>query len=175
MIPCKKLLVVVDMQEDFIGGALGTKEAQAVLPRIRERIAAARKDGYAVVFTRDTHAQDYLSTREGKNLPRAALHRRAARGRQIAEGLAQAGDKIFDKPTFGSTALAEYAAAEGFAQIELVGVCTDICVISNALLLKAYLPEAEISVRADCCAGVTPESHARALDAMAACQVEILR
>ena len=174
MIPCKKLLVVVDMQEDFIGGALGTKEAQAVLPRIRERIAAARKDGYAVVFTRDTHAQNYLSTREGKNLP--VPHCIAgSTGWQLAEGLAQAGDKIFDKPTFGSTALAEYAAAEGFAQIELVGVCTDICVISNALLLKAFLPEAEISVRADCCAGVTPESHARALDAMAACQVEILR
>ena len=174
MIPCKKLLVVVDMQEDFIGGALGTKEAQAVLPRIRERIAAARKDGYAVAFTRDTHTQGYLSTREGKNLPVPHCIAGSA-GWQIAEGLAQAGDKIFDKPTFGSTALAEYAAAEGFAQIELVGVCTDICVISNALLLKAYLPEAEISVRADCCAGVTPESHARALDAMAACQVEILR
>ena len=174
MIPCKKLLVVVDMQEDFIGGALGTKEAQAVLPRIRERIAAARKGGYSLVFTRDTHAPDYLSTREGKNLPVPHCIAGSA-GWQIAEGLAQSGDKIFDKPTFGSTALAEYAAAEGFAQIELVGVCTDICVISNALLLKAYLPEAEISVRADCCAGVTPESHARALDAMAACQVEILR
>lgn len=174
MIPCKKLLVVVDMQEDFIGGALGTKEAQAVLPRIRERIAAARKDGYSLVFTRDTHAPDYLSSQEGKKLPVPHCIAGTA-GWQLAEGLAEAGDTIFDKPTFGSTALAEYAAAEGFAQIELIGVCTDICVISNALLLKAFLPEAEISVRADCCAGVTPESHARALGAMAACQVEILR
>ena len=174
MISCKKLLAVVDMQEDFIVGALGTAEARAVLPRVRERIAAARKDGYTVVFTRDTHAPDYLSTQEGKNLPVPHCVAGSA-GWQIAEGLAQAEDRIFDKPTFGSTALAEYAAAEGFAQIELIGVCTDICVISNALLLKAYLPEAEISVRADCCAGVTPESHARALGAMAACQVKILR
>ena len=174
MISCKKLLVVVDMQEDFIGGALGTAEAKTILPRVRERIAAARKDGYTVVFTRDTHAPDYLSTQEGKNLPVPHCIAGTA-GWRLADGLAQAGDKIFDKPTFGSTALAEYAAAEGFAQVELVGVCTDICVISNALLLKAFLPEAEISVRADCCAGVTPESHARALGAMAACQVEILR
>lgn len=174
MISRKKLLVVVDMQEDFIGGALGTTEARAVLPRVRERIAAARKGGYAVVFTRDTHASDYLSTQEGKNLPVPHCIAGTA-GWQLAEGLTQAGDKIFDKPTFGSTALADYAAAEGFAQMELVGVCTDICVISNALLLKAFLPEAEISVRADCCAGVTPESHERALGAMAACQVEILR
>lgn len=170
----KRLLAVIDMQEDFIGGALGTKEARAVLPRVRDRIAAARKDGYTVVFTRDTHGQDYLSTREGKRLP--VLHCIAGTaGWQLAGGLAKEGERIFDKPAFGSTALAEYAAAERFAQIELVGVCTDICVISNALLLKAFLPEAEISVRADCCAGVTPESHERALAAMAACQVEILR
>lgn len=171
---CKKLLSVIDMQEDFIGGALGTAEAKSVLPRVRERIARARREGYSVAFTRDTHGQDYLSTREGKNLPVPHCIAGTA-GWQLAEGLAKEGDMIFDKPTFGSAALAEYAAAEGFGKIELVGVCTDICVISNALLLKAYLPEAEISVRADCCAGVTPESHARALGAMAACQVEILR
>lgn len=174
MISSKKLLVVVDMQEDFIGGALGTAEAKSVLPRVRERIARARREGYSVAFTRDTHGQDYLSTREGKNLPVPHCIAGTA-GWQLAEGLAKEGDMIFDKPSFGSAALAEYAAAEGFGKIELVGVCTDICVISNALLLKAYLPEAEISVRADCCAGVTPESHARALGAMAACQVEILR
>ena len=171
---CKKLLAVIDMQEDFIGGALGTAEAKSVLPRVRERIARARREGYSVAFTRDTHGQDYLSTREGKNLPVPHCIAGTA-GWQLAEGLAKEGDMIFDKPTFGSAALAEYAAAEGFGKIELVGVCTDICVISNALLLKAYLPEAEISVRADCCAGVTPESHARALGAMAACQVGILR
>lgn len=169
----KKLLVVVDMQVDFIGGALGTKEAQAVLPRVRERVAAARRDGSTVVFTRDTHAADYLSTQEGKNLPVPHCIEGSV-GWQLAEGLADSGDRVFDKPTFGSRALAEYAAEEAFARIEVIGVCTDICVISNALLLKAFLPEAEISVRADCCAGVTPESHERALGAMEACQIKLL-
>ena len=169
----KKLLVVVDMQNDFIGGALGTQEAQSILPAVRARIADARKEGEVVVFTRDTHGDDYLSTQEGKNLPVPHCIAGTA-GHEIAAGLCLAGERVFDKPAFGSIELAAYVKERGFAAVELVGVCTDICVISNALLIKAFCPEAEVCVRAGCCAGVTPQSHQTALAAMRACQVKIL-
>lgn len=169
----KKLLVVVDMQNDFIGGALGTKEAQSILPAVRARIADARKEGEEVVFTRDTHGEEYLSTQEGKNLPVPHCIAGTA-GHEIAAGLCLAGERVFDKPAFGSIELAAYVKERGFAAVELVGVCTDICVISNALLIKAFCPEAEVCVRAGCCAGVTPQSHQTALAAMRACQVKIL-
>lgn len=169
----KKLLVVVDMQNDFIGGVLGTKEAQNILPAVRARIADARKEGEAVVFTRDTHGEEYLSTQEGKNLPVPHCIAGTA-GHEIAAGLCLAGERVFDKPAFGSIELAAYVKERGFAAVELVGVCTDICVISNALLIKAFCPEAEVCVRAGCCAGVTPQSHQTALAAMRACQVKIL-
>ena len=169
----KKLLVVVDMQNDFIGGALGTKEAQNILPAVRARIADARKEGEEVAFTRDTHGEDYLSTQEGKNLPVPHCIAGTA-GHEIAAGLCLAGERVFDKPAFGSIELAAYVKERGFAAVELVGVCTDICVISNALLIKAFCPEAEVCVRAGCCAGVTPQSHQTALAAMRACQVKIL-
>ena len=169
----KKLLVVVDMQNDFIGGALGTQEAQSILPAVRARIADARKEGEVVVFTRDTHGEEYLSTQEGKNLPVPHCIAGTA-GHEIAAGLCLAGERVFDKPAFGSIELASYVKERGFAAVELVGVCTDICVISNALLIKAFCPEAEVCVRAGCCAGVTPQSHQTALAAMRACQVKIL-
>ena len=169
----KKLLVVVDMQNDFIGGVLGTKEAQSILPAVRARIADARKEGEEVAFTRDTHGEDYLSTQEGKNLPVPHCIAGTA-GHEIAAGLCLAGERVFDKPAFGSIELAAYVKERGFAAVELVGVCTDICVISNALLIKAFCPEAEVCVRAGCCAGVTPQSHQTALAAMRACQVKIL-
>lgn len=169
----KKLLVVVDMQNDFIGGALGTQEAQSILPAVRARIADARKEGEEVAFTRDTHGEDYLSTQEGKNLPVPHCIAGTA-GHEIAAGLCLAGERVFDKPAFGSIELAAYVKERGFAAVELVGVCTDICVISNALLIKAFCPEAEVCVRAGCCAGVTPQSHQTALEAMRACQVKIL-
>lgn len=169
----KKLLVVVDMQNDFIGGALGTQEAQSILPAVRARIADARKEGEEVAFTRDTHGEDYLSTQEGKNLPVPHCIAGTA-GHEIAAGLCLAGERVFDKPAFGSIELASYVKERGFAAVELVGVCTDICVISNALLIKAFCPEAEVCVRAGCCAGVTPQSHQTALAAMRACQVKIL-
>lgn len=169
----KKLLVVVDMQNDFIGGVLGTKEAQSILPAVRARIADARKEGEEVAFTRDTHGEDYLSTQEGKNLPVPHCIAGTA-GHEIAAGLCLAGERVFDKPAFGSIELAAYVKERGFAAVELVGVCTDICVISNALLIKAFCPEAEVCVRAGCCAGVTPQSHQTALEAMRACQVKIL-
>lgn len=169
----KKLLVVVDMQNDFIGGALGTQEAQSILPAVRARIADARKEGEEVAFTRDTHGNDYLSTQEGKNLPVPHCIAGTA-GHEIAAGLCLAGERVFDKPAFGSIELAAYVKERGFAAVELVGVCTDICVISNALLIKAFCPEAEVCVRAGCCAGVTPQSHQTALAAMRACQVKIV-
>lgn len=168
-----KLLVVVDMQHDFIDGALGTPEARRILPRVTERVRVARLNGETVVFTRDTHEEDYLSTQEGERLP--VVHCvRGTRGWQLAEGLAAEGERVFDKPAFGSTELARFAAEGAFAEAELIGVCTDICVISNALLLKAFAPELCVSVRADCCAGATPAGHETALAAMRACQVDIV-
>ena len=169
----KKLLIVVDMQTDFITGVLGTPEAAAVLPNVRARVAVARAGGERVVFTRDTQEPDYLSTQEGKRLPVPHCIRGEA-GWQIAAGLVTEGDLCFDKPCFGSVLLAQYAAEQKFAEAELIGVCTDICVISNALLLKAFCPEMRVCVRADCCAGVTPAAHETALAAMRACQVDIL-
>lgn len=171
----QEILVVVDMQKDFIDGALGTPEAVDILPRVRAYIAAFSGK---VFYTRDTHGEDYLATEEGKHLPVPHCIRGSA-GWEISEalaGLPSAG--VIDKPTFGSLALAEILREENrretVGKVTLVGLCTDICVISNALLLKAALPEAVIAVKADCCAGVTPASHAQALQAMKPCQIEII-
>lgn len=169
----KKLLVVVDMQNDFIGGTLGTKEAEAVVPAVAARIKRAKADGDEILFTRDTHGDDYPASAEGKKLP-VAHCLRGMYGWQIDGRLDADGAKILDKPSFGSVALGEYVRSGGYSEIELVGVCTDICVISNALLVKAFSPETRVSVRRDCCAGVTPESHENALRAMAVCQIEII-
>ncbi len=169
----KKLLVVVDMQNDFIGGPLGTREAEAVVPAVAARIKRAKADGDEILFTRDTHGDDYLAGAEGKKLP-VAHCLRGTYGWQIDGRLDTAGAKILDKPAFGSVALGEYVRSGGYGEIELVGVCTDICVISNALLVKAFSPETRVAVRRDCCAGVTPESHENALRAMAVCQIEII-
>ena len=168
-----KVLAVIDMQNDFINGALGTKEAEAILPGVRRKIEKYRREGNPVVFTRDTHQGNYLDTQEGQKLP--VIHCIAGtEGWQIAEGLYVLGEKIVDKPAFGSLELAEYMGSlSDLEEIELVGLCTDICVISNALILKARMPEVRISVDAGCCAGVTPESHENALKAMQTCQIEI--
>ena len=168
----KKLLIVVDMQNDFLFGALGTPEARSILPAVRGEIASARARGVQVVYTRDTHARDYLKTQEGKRLPVPHCEQ-GTPGWEIVEGLYDGGE-IFDKPSFGSVALAEYAKAGGYDDVELVGVCTDICVISNALLLKAFCPEARVWVRAAACAGATREGHENALAAMRACQVDVV-
>ncbi len=175
----QEILSVVDMQRDFVDGALGTAEAQAIVAAAADRVAAARDRGERVLFTRDTHSTDYLTTQEGRNLP--VVHCVAQTpGWQILPELLDRAEaaEIFDKPGFGSVALGEYLREadreDPIGKITLIGLCTDICVISNALLLKAFLPETEIWVEAACCAGVTPESHRRALAAMAACQVHIL-
>ena len=168
-----KFLIVVDMQNDFIDGALGTKEAVAILPAVKTKIE--NFEG-RVLFTRDTHETDYLETQEGKNLPVEHCIK-GTDGWQIRPELdALRKEEAVDKPSFGSVALAQMLKAydtyeEKIDEITLIGLCTDICVISNAMIIKAYLPETPIFVDAACCAGVTPESHERALDAMAICQI----
>lgn len=169
----KKLLIVIDMQNDFIDGALGTKEAAAIVPNVREKIRRSMQMGDEVIFTRDTHYGNYLETQEGRELPvRHCIEK--TKGWEISAQLDAGGAAIFDKPSFGSLALAEYVAESIKPdKIELIGLCTDICVIANALILKARLPETELTVDAKCCAGVTPESHISALRVMKMCQVHI--
>ena len=172
----KKLLIVVDMQKDFVDGALGSAEAVAIVDNVVAKIRGFDGD---IIVTYDTHLEDYMGTQEGKNLPvphcikgtdgweldarvQAALERRTY--------------AVIEKPTFGSTALPEYIRAHydpADLSIELVGLCTDICVVSNALLLKANFLETPISVDASCCAGVTVDSHKAALLTMKMCQVYV--
>ncbi len=169
------ILIVVDMQNDFIDGALGTAEAAAIVPKVREKIESFPG---TVIFTRDTHESCYMETQEGKNLPVPHCIR-GTEGWQIRPELdALRKTEPVDKPTFGSTKLGELLLdiqkEEGIGTITLVGLCTDICVISNALLLKAYLPEVPVIVDASCCAGVTVQSHETALRAMEACQIKVV-
>ena len=169
----RKAIVVVDMQNDFVDGALGTQEAQAMLPHLVEKLKAEQTAGTALVFTMDTHGADYLATQEGKKLPVEHCIR-GTTGWQIADALqpfVREAAAVIEKPTFGATALP--AVLANYDEIEFVGLCTDICVISNALLVKAFYSEKHISVDAACCAGVTPESHENALAAMRMCQVEV--
>ncbi len=171
----QNILVVVDMQNDFIDGALGTGEAVGIVPKVAERI---RDFEGKVYFTRDTHGEDYLDTQEGRNLPVKHCIRGTA-GWQIRPELEmiRPGTKI-DKPSFGSQALGlallEEHEREPIGSVTFVGLCTDICVISNALLVKAFLPEVLIIVDASCCAGVTPDRHSVALEAMKCCQVQVI-
>ena len=172
----RKLLVVIDMQKDFIDGALGTKEAVAIVPAVVEKIKSY--DIRDVFATRDTHQENYMETQEGANLPVPHCIE-GTEGWEIDKEVAKVleGATIINKPTFGSTILADeiaQIAAKEEVEIELVGLCTDICVISNAMLLKSFLPEARIRVDSTCCAGVTPESHNRALEAMKMCHIEVL-
>ena len=171
----RKILVVIDMQNDFIDGALGTPEAAGIVEAVKEKIRSyPAKD---VIATMDTHGDDYMETQEGHNLPVPHCIR-GTEGWQIhpeiAELLTEA--KICEKPTFGSTKLAadlKKTAEREEIELELVGLCTDICVVSNALLLKAVMPEVKISVDPACGAGVTPEKHLAALETMRSCQISV--
>ena len=174
-----KILVVVDMQNDFISGALGTPEAQAIVPNVKKKIEAAAKNGDLIVYTKDTHFQDYLDTKEGKKLPveHCLID---SDGWQIPDELlppvGYTNTEVIEKYTFGSLLLAELLARVECDEIELVGLCTDICVVSNALLLKARVyNDIDISVDATCCAGVTPETHEAALKTMEMCQINVKR
>ena len=172
----RKILVVVDMQNDFIDGALGTPEAVAIVENVKARIR--EYDKADVFVTMDTHFPEYLQTQEGRNLPVEHCIR-GTDGWQIRSDIAEllTDAHVYEKPTFGSVALAkdiaEIAAKEEI-EIEVLGLCTDICVVSNALLLKANMPEVKITVDHTCCAGVTPESHEAALMTMQMCQIGIV-
>ena len=167
-----KVLVVVDMQNDFIDGALGTKEAVAIVPKVIEKIK--NFEGEKIIFTRDTHASNYLNTQEGKNLPVEHCIYGTPGWELHPEINVLKTEEVFDKPSFGSMELGEYLKSfNAVDSITFVGLCTDICVISNVMIAKAALPEVPIIVDASCCAGVTPESHKNALNAMKMCQIII--
>lgn len=164
-------LIAVDMQVDFVYGALGSTQAAAIVPNVVEKVKSY--DGH-VIFTRDTHGSDYFQTQEGKKLP--VMHCvRDTEGWQICDELKPYVERVVDKVTFGSVDLPAYIKSFGeeIEEIELCGLCTDICVISNAMILKAAFPEARITVDGSCCAGVTMESHQTALNAMKAVQIEV--
>ena len=169
-----KVLVVIDMQNDFIDGALGTPEACAIVPAVVDKI---RNFDGLILATRDTHGTDYLNTQEGRNLPVEHCIKGTKGWELNPEISALIKEAPIDKPTFGSCELGmrlkELAQHENIENITLIGVCTDICVISNAMIIKAFLPEVPVTVVKECCAGVTPESHLRALEAMRSCQIEI--
>ena len=165
----KRTLIVVDMQNDFIDMALGTKEAVAIVPKVKAKIKEYIDGGNDVIYTRDTHFEDYLDTPEGRKLPVPHCIK-GTRGWEIADGLYVDGCRIIDKPNFGWP----HWEREEFCSVELIGLCTDICVVSNALIIKATFPEAEVKVDSACCAGVTVESHEAALTTMRMCQIDVI-
>lgn len=175
----RNILIVVDMQRDFVTGALASAEAQAILPKVKEKIEVYDRAGKEIIFTRDTHGEDYMQTNEGKHLPVPHCIK-GTDGWQICAELTDgitSEYKTVDKPTFGflgwKDVLASETADGSDLDIEMIGVCTDICVVSNTLILKALYPEATVRVDAGCCAGVTPEAHAAALATMRSCQVDV--
>ena len=165
----KKTLIVVDMQNDFIDMALGTQEAVAIVPNVKAKIAQYVENGDEIIFTRDTHFENYLETPEGKKLPVPHCIK-GTKGWEIADGLYVEGCKIIDKPNFGWPNWKE----ESLENVELIGLCTDICVVSNALIIKASFPDAQVTVDKSCCAGVTPDSHNAALVTMQMCQIDVI-
>lgn len=190
-----KVLIVVDMQKDFVDGSLGTPEAQAIVPLVAETIKQMADPNTVCIFTKDTHEQSYLNTLEGKNLPVEHCIAGTA-GHSIIDEvfeaycckdfkdpwevypLATTDPLRIEKPSFGSVELQNILATmndnEPIEEITLMGLCTGICVLSNAILCKATLPEVPVNVVADCCACVTPESHKTALEAMKLCQINII-
>jgi len=173
----KKVLIVVDMQNDFIDGALGSDEALLIVRNVKAKISQYNVEN--IYVTRDTHQSDYLSTYEGRNLPVEHCIE-GSYGWEIRDDIAEMliGAHVINKPTFGSYELVglmvELCRQDPDLEIEMVGLCTDICVVSNALLLRAALPDNHISVDSRCCAGVTPEKHQAALITMCSCQIDIL-
>ena len=165
------ILIVVDMQKDFIDGSLGTKEAQAIIGNVLAKISEYEKAGKEILYTRDTHFENYLETFEGKHLPVKHCIQNTD-GWQVAKELDLPEKKHINKVTFGYEDWKQ-VLGEDIKSVELVGLCTDICVISNALLLRAFYPEMEIRVDASCCAGVTPKKHAAALEVMKSCQIDV--
>lgn len=179
----KKVLIVVDVQNDFVYGSLGTPEAEAIIPKIKEKFEEYKNNGDYVVYTMDTHNSDYLNTSEGKKLPVEHCIYRTS-GWEVIDEIHPAKNNcnnfmVCKKSTFGYEGWdwEEMFGTDsdiGNLNIEIIGVCTDICVITNALLIKTYYPEAEITVDASCCAGTTPEKHKAALDVMESCQINVI-
>lgn len=179
-----KILVVIDMQNDFIDGVLGTSEAKAIVEPVINKIKEYQKQNYSIYFTKDTHDAQYKNTQEGKKLP--VLHCiKGTQGFELEPKINALYEEIkchtaetilFEKNTFGSEALGASIKKRYNEpiEIELIGLCTDICVITNAFVLKTILPEAVIKVDSSCCAGTTPLAHQTALCAMKQCQIEIL-
>ena len=168
----KRLVVIVDMQNDFVNGSLGAEGGQAALENVRALIKAERARNAEIVFTKDLHGDNYSETQEGKRLP--VLHCIAGtRGAEFADGVYFEGAKVFEKETFASTALGEYARDGNYDEILFAGICTDICVVSNALLVKAFCPQTRIAVVSSACAGTTKENHLSALNVMKSCQIDI--
>ena len=165
----KKTLIVIDMQNDFIDMALGTAEAVKILPNVKAKIAEYQKNGDEIIYTRDTHDKNYLETPEGKKLPIPHCIK-GTKGWEIADGLYIDGCKIIDKPNFGWPNWNN----ETLEDVEIIGLCTDICVVSNALIIKTTFPNANIKVNKNCMAGVTPESHDAALKTMQMCQIDVI-
>ena len=165
----KKTLIVVDMQKDFIDGALGTKEAVDIVQNVKNKIAEYKSRGDEIIFTRDTHKQNYLETNEGRHLPVEHCIE-GTEGWKIPEELYVEGATYLNKPSFGYMDWNKF----DFKDVEIIGLCTDICVVSNALIIKAAFPEIDVTVDARCCAGVTPETHEVALTTMKCCQINVI-
>lgn len=171
----RKLLIVIDMQKDFTYGALRNEDAIAVIQKVKEKVEKFKGE---VIFTLDTHGDDYMHTQEGRKLPVPHCIK-GSEGHELVDELKPYAENrlVLEKETFGSVKLGEILkemnASDPLEEITLIGVCTDICVISNAMIAKAALPEVTVKVDSACCAGVTPESHNIALEAMKACQIEV--
>lgn len=169
-----KTLIVVDVQNDFVTGLLGTDEAKKAIPSIKEKIEKYSKTpNYTIIYTQDTHYEDYLETQEGKNLPVPHCIS-GTEGWKVVPFVDNNNWPHLCKPTFGFGGWGFAINEDEVEEIELIGFCTDICVVSNALLLKAQFPEIKITVDASCCAGVTPEKHATALEVMKSCQINVI-
>lgn len=165
-----RTLIVIDMQNDFVGGVLGTPEARAIVPNVKKKIQEHYKRGDKIIFTRDTHHKDYLNTPEGQKLP--VVHcLENSYGWQIVGGLEVPGCYYIDKPTFG---WANWQNVPLCDDVEAIGVCSDICVVSNAILIKTMYPNVNMVVDASCCAGSTPERHKAALEIMKSCQINVI-
>lgn len=170
----KRVLIVVDVQNDFVDGVLGSKEAQAIIPSVKAKIEKYDKYGREILFTRDSHDGDYLYTSEGRKLPIKHCIM-GTRGHRIVDGLETHNSRHIDKPTFGYAGWAEVLDMLGNPDsIEMIGLDTDICVVTNALLIKTLNPDIEITVDASCCAGSTPEKHKAALEVLKSCQIEVI-
>lgn len=174
-----KTLIVIDMQNDFVTGPLGSSDAVAILSNVKNKIEEYISSGNEVIFTRDTHDNKYLDTNEGRHLPISHCIKDSY-GWQVVEEIDREECEHIDKATFGYASWgirideSRVVSIREFEEVEIIGVCTDICVVSNALILKALFPEIKITVDARCCAGVTPESHNAALATMKSCQINVI-